>query len=101
MESESQSKTGWEVAAPESSYILCFVPERAKTLVFPHKHNIYQMCHFIPIKEQSEHHLLPEVDEVVSLIYEEELQRRASQVVAPQMDFSELGQRPLEIKSDS
>lgn len=46
------------------------------------------------------HNLLSEVDEVVCLVDEEELQRRAPQVVSPQMDLSELRQRPLEIISD-
>lgn len=47
------------------------------------------------------HHLLSEVDEVMSLVYEEQLQSRPSQVVAPQMDFSELRQWSLEVKPDT
>lgn len=48
-----------------------------------------------------ERHLLLEVDEVMSLVYEEELQGGAPQVVAPQMHLSQLRQRPLEVKADS
>lgn len=35
------------------------------------------------------------------LVYEEELQGRAPQVVAPQMHLSQLRQRPLEVEADS
>lgn len=37
----------------------------------------------------------------MSLVYEEELQGRSPQVVAPQMDFSELRQGSLEVKPNS
>lgn len=37
----------------------------------------------------------------MSLVYEEELQGRSPQVVAPQMDFSQLGQGSLEVKPNS
>lgn len=42
-------------------------------------------------------HLLLKVEEVVGLVNEEDLQSRAAQVVASQVDLSDLSQRPFEI----
>lgn len=43
------------------------------------------------------HHLLFEVKEVIGLVNEEDLQSRATQVVSPQMDLSDLRKGPFEV----
>lgn len=47
------------------------------------------------------HHLFFEVEEVVGLVDEEELERRATQVVAAQVDLAQVGQRAFEVVADA
>lgn len=46
------------------------------------------------------HHLLLEVEEVVGLVDEEELECGAAQVVAAQVDLTQVGQGALEVVAD-
>lgn len=43
------------------------------------------------------HHLFLEVKEVVGLVDEEDLQSRASQVISPQVDLSDLRKGPFKV----
>lgn len=91
----SQSRKGLAAAAPGSLSTPYYEPERTNA-------GFWSNSHINWISEiWTELYLLSEVDKVVRLIYEEQLQCRASQVVASQMNFSELGQRPFKIKPDS